>query len=199
MRLAKDTLVAGPLLGDLAPRPRNARRLSRQSPPRCMHVWGPKHLLTNRRHKNTFSLGRGETCGTRATNFDGVASSFTWATRSITEPAESIIGAADYFSSARRRADPGRIPEETRAFRVRVSSEAELSTEDLPSAGEILKLSGPPSSCQNCPASSEQSCQVPSKIPRAPASLLVDKALPGSQGNARESPSTSSSSATPSH
>ena len=42
----------------------------------------------------------------------------------------------------RSRADPGRILGETGAFRVRVSSEAELSTEDLPSAGEILKAVG---------------------------------------------------------
>ena len=147
--------------------------------------------------QNAISLGRRETRGTRATDFDGVAGSFTGAALFLTEPADSFIEAADSLTSA-RRADPGRILEETKTFRIRVSSEAELSTEDLPSAGEIFKLSGPPSSCQNCPASSEPSCQVPSKVPRAPASLSVDKALPGFQGNARESLSTSSSSATPS-
>ena len=57
-------------------------------------------------------------------------------------------------TSARRRADPGRIPEETGAFRVQVSSEAELSTDGLLSAAEVLEKSGPPSSCQNCSASS---------------------------------------------
>ena len=55
--------------------------------------------------QNVFSFELGETRGTRATDSDGVAGSFT---------------------SARRRAHPGRISEETRAFRVRVSSEAEV-------------------------------------------------------------------------
>ena len=42
------------------------------------------------------------------------------------------------------------------------------------------KLSGPPSSCQDCLASSELSCLVLSKIPQVPASFSVDKALPWS-------------------
>ena len=40
------------------------------------------------------------------------------------------------------------------------------------------KVSGLPSSCQDCLASSELSCPVLSKIPRVPASFSVDKALP---------------------
>ena len=92
---------------------------------------GPKHLLTNRRHKMSFLWDEEKTRGTRATNIDGVAGSFTWAARSLQTLSPSV-----------RRADPRAYLEETGAFRLRVSSWAELSTEDLPSAGEILKMRG---------------------------------------------------------
>ena len=53
------------------------------------------------------------------------------------------------------------------------------------------KLSGTPSSCQNCTASLEPSCQVLSKISRALASSSVDKALPWSWVDEAVSPALS--------
>ena len=52
------------------------------------------------------------------------------------------------------------------------------------------KLSGPPSSCQDCFVSSKLSCPVLSKIPRVPASFSVDKALPFSRVDAAVSPAS---------
>ena len=74
-------------------------------------------------------------------------------------------------SRPRRRADQGRFPEETGAFRLRVSSKAELSTEDLPSSGEILKAVGSAFDMPQLPrvlrpvlSSAEKDSQVPASL-----------------------------------
>ena len=73
----------------------------------------------------------------------------------------------------------------------------EVDVPACPLRGTILsstaeaKLSDPPSSCQNGATSSEPSCQVSSKVPKAPASSSVDKALPCPQVHDAVSPAPS--------